>query len=292
MMRLAAMALACTFILLIPGFCMSHDEVTELEVIEEIDVDPESFGYFGENIPQVDRAITLLTAKSVRKKTLLFVVDHRNRQAINDEPFHDFLGFDSGGLKIALGLRYGLYDNLDIGIYRLNGTIEPFDAYDFDARYQILQQEKHGVDLAIRPGLTWFSQEESGDAAGGFVQVLASRTFKDRMLMGVGLMYHSDSSNDVKSELDDDYSFGVQALFDYRILPRLSWNIEMAANISGYGSAHPQISSAIKFLTHRHTFAIVLSNTQYISADGVATNSDRGFDDMLIGFSITRELPL
>jgi len=242
--------------------------------------------------PQLERSVSLLTANTTRRKSLLVVVDHRNREPIGDAPFHDLLGFDGGGLKIGLGLRYGILDNLDAGLYRLNGTVESFDVYDLDLRYRFLAQDRHGVDLAIRPGISIFTQKDAGDAARGFLQLLASRTLKSRFRFGSGLLYHSESTNDTKTNLDDDYSVAAQALFEVLITPSLAWNVEMSANLSGYGSSNPQISSSLKILTYRHSFAIVLTNNQYTSADGVVTNTHRGFEDIVIGFSITREIPL
>lgn len=283
-----------TFII---GLCLSFsgaaagasDRPTEVEGIEE--VTPDSL-WSDEAFPRIDRAVNLMTARTTRKHAFLFVVDHRNRQPIDDEPFHDFLGFDGGGIKVGLGVRFGILDNLDVGLYRLNGTSEVFDVYEFDLKFQILNQEKHFLDVALRPGVTWFSQSHGEDAAGFFGQALVSRKFCERYTLGSGLLFHSDSSNDTKTDRDDDHSLAVQALLDVRLISWISWNIEMAANVAGYGSGKPALATSVRFITHRHTFSVVLSNTQYMSADGVVANTDRGFGDLVIGFQITRELQL
>jgi hypothetical protein len=246
--------------------------------------------YSNGSFPQIERVVNLLSAIPTRQGSLLFIIDHRNREPITEDPFHNFLGFDSGGLKIGLGVRYGLLNNMDIGIYRLNGSAETFDVYEFDVRYRLLRQETHFIDLAIRPGYTLFSQSHGQDASGGFVQLLVNRTFYDRLRLGTGFLYHSDSSNDTKSDQDKNYSAAILSSLEIRILPQLAWGIEMSSNIAGYRSAHPQLSTAIKYLTDRHTFSLVLSNTQYISADGIVSNTDRTLSDLIIGFSITREL--
>ncbi|MBI9092101.1 MAG: hypothetical protein JEZ12_23055 [Desulfobacterium sp.] len=66
--------------------------------------------------------------------------------------------------------------------------------------------------------------------------------------------------------------------------------VEISANVSGYGSDNPQVRAGLKLFTHRHTFAIVLSNTQYMSAGGVVSNTEHDFGDAVLGFTITREL--
>lgn len=263
---------------------------SDAEEIDSFEIVDTPRRYWNENLPEVDRTVELLIANTIRKGSFLFIVDHRNRQPVREDTFDDFLGFDAGGLKIGIGLRYGLGDRLDAGIYRLNGTVENYDVYDFDFRIQVMDEQSNFADVSIRPGITWFSQKDEEDATGGFLQILISRTFKDRLLLGAGLLYHSDSSNDVKHATDDDYSTAIQAQMDIRVFPRFSWVLETSVNVAGYGAAHPRVTTALKILTHRHTFAILATNSQYISSDGVTANTNRGFNDLLLGFSITREL--
>jgi hypothetical protein len=238
-----------------------------------------------------DRAISLLAGSTIPGHDFLFIVEHRNQEPINEDPFHDFLGFDGGGMKVGLGLRYGFLENLDAGMYRSNGTNEVFDTYEFDMRWQFLTQQKHGIDMAIRPGFTWFSQKDEEDASGVLVQLLSSRTWGKRFYTGAGILYHSNSSGAVKKNTDDEHSVAISAFVDYHLLKWLSWNVESACRVNGYGAAHPLVSSSLKIYTYGHTFAIVVSNSQYTTADGVVSNSDRGFSDTVLGFTITREIP-
>lgn len=268
-------------------FAQELEKVEGIEILEDVS---QVSNYQSNNFARVDRALNLLTATPARKGHFLFIVDHRNRETIDDEPFHNLLGFDSGGLKIGLGLRYGLLEDLDIGVYRVNGTAEAFDVYDMDFRYRLLNQKEHFVDLAIRPGASLFTHQGEDDALEFFGQLLISRTFFDRLLVGTGLLYHSDSSNEIKTNKDDDESLAVQGLMEFRICPTLALDVEMSANVSGYGSDNPQVRAGLKLFTHRHTFAVVLSNTQYMSAGGVVSNTDHDLGDAVLGFTITREL--
>jgi hypothetical protein len=60
--------------------------------------------------------------------------------------------------------------------------------------------------------------------------------------------------------------------------------------VAGYGARWPAFSSAVSFLTHRHVFSLVLSNTQYLSADGIVASTPYGFRHLVVGFQIQREL--
>jgi hypothetical protein len=273
-------------IVLIMGYFVSFGTISAIAETSKTSISYYSSEYY----PVLERTVNILTANPTRRNSFLFIIDHRNRMPINEEPFDNFFGFDGGGLKIGLGLRYGLTDDADIGIYRLNGTAETFDTYEFDFRYRLLRQEKHFVDLAIRPGYTLFVQPHGQDASAGFIQVLINRTFHDRLRLGTGFLYHSDSSNDVKSDRDSNSSSAFFSSLEFRILPQLAWSIEMSETVAGYHSAHPRISSSLKYLTDRHIFSLVFSNSQYTGADGIVSNTDRSFSDIILGFSITREL--
>ena len=49
-------------------------------------------------------------------------------------------------------------------------------------------------------------------------------------------------------------------------------------------------SSALKFISHQHTFSLIATNTQYTSADGIVAGSDQGPAETIIGFTITRQI--
>jgi hypothetical protein len=240
--------------------------------------------------PINDRAVNVFTAEALRPGTIFMVFDHRVREALKDDTFHDFLGFDGGGLKIGLGFRYGLMEYLDLGVYRLNGTVEAFDTYEFDARYQFLQERVHGLDLAVRGGGTWFPVKDGEDASGALFQLLGNKTIHHRFRFGTGLLFHSQSSNADKTDADDDHSLAIPASLEVRLSSSMSWVAEAVTTIDGYHSDHPAISSGIKIITHRHTFNVLVTNSQYITADGIVTGSNVNGNDIAIGFTITKEL--
>jgi hypothetical protein len=279
------------------------EEDADLEVLSSSD---EKKGFFptefdGDQAVRRDRGINILTARATRPMALTLVIDHRPHMKLAsaeaEDVFFDYLGLD-GYLKVGLGLRFGILEGLDVGLYRLNdGGAGDFDAYEFDVRYAFLKQEKHYVDMSARAGITWFVQKDKQDAVGGYGEVFIDHVFFNMLLVGAGFQFHSESSNDVKKNTDKNYSGAVLGVIEWRMIKQLALVAEVAASVVGYGSEYgntnrpsfPGFSMGVKVLTHRHTFTLMVSNTQFINADGIVSNSWRDFSDIIFGFQIFRE---
>lgn len=247
--------------------------------------------WWGDAWPVWDRVLDSYTARTVRKHTFNTIISHRNNGGFLRSPGSSLFGFDKGALKVLLGLRFGILDQLDIGVVRLNGTFEKFDTYEFDLRWNILSQTKFGVDLGIRAGLDWFSQEGAKDAVGGIGELMFGRLMFNRVYTGFNFLIASSSSGPKKSNIDAQSSAAVQIALDPRLSSGFSWPFEITYGVAGYKLKAPAMTTGPKWVTNRHMFAIVLSNTQYITTDGIVTNSDRfNFRDWVLGFHITREL--
>ncbi|MFH2006942.1 MAG: DUF5777 family beta-barrel protein [bacterium] len=241
--------------------------------------------------PKLERVVTHKLARTTRRLGLLIIVDHRtNQPAFTKNILKDFFGLDGGGLKIGLGLRFGIFDDLDIGFLRLNGVAEIFDVYEFDVRYHFLRQEKHHLDMGLVVGGTWFEQRNAKDAGGAYGQLIFHRTFFRRLLVGASLLFHSDSSLDTKKKSDTQWSFAIGTFLHLRIHRAVAWTFEMMNAVAGFRAEHPAWSSSVQFLTQRHTFSLVLTSTNYFSSDGMVSNTWRSWKELVIGFSITREI--
>ncbi len=275
----------------------STGKAEDSEVIEVVDPVLVEDGFFpsefdGEAAVRRDRGINVLTARTVRKRALLFIVEHRPYESLfsGEDAFFDYFGFDGGNLKVALGFRFGILDNLDVGITRLSdGGKVAYDTYEFNARYAFLNQQKHQIDAAVVGGVTWFAQKDAKDAAGGFGQLFIDRVFFDMLMVGVGFAFHSESSSDVKSTKDDAFSGAVTGLLEWRMIDRLAFTAEVGASVFGYKEKWPALSFGLKVLTNRHVFTLMLTNTQFILADGIVANSWREPSDWVLGFQIVRE---
>jgi len=271
---------------------------SDIEVLSEVvdlqETQDPAAGWYGKAFPEPVRILALYTARAVRKGGFEFVIDHRSAAAIynkdSKQPFTDmwnnFLGFDNS-LQVGLGLRYGVIDNLDVGMYRAGSYST--DTYEFDARYQVLHQDDMGVDLAARAGVTWFSQPKVEDAHGFFGQLLATRLIANRFLVSAGWLYHSNSTNDTKYNQDKKWSTAGALGVEARLTPAVAIDAEVVSCVAGYCSKNPAFSAGVKYITSRHAFALVCGNTQYVTADGYLTNTDRQWSKLVIGFNITRE---
>lgn len=270
----------------------------EEEVVEDVEVEKpnpwrdafDSATWKPEAMARVDRVLSLHFARTSRPKTLTVLVAHRTYDPFARDTFDTLGGYDGGNLKVGLGLRYGIIEGLEIGLYRLNNSVEIYDTYEADAKYQFLHAERHYLDMAVRAGMTWFHQPRRRDASGGFAQLLISREFWNRLHLGTGLLWHSNSSNPLKNQLDRRWTVAVQGLLEIKIIEALAWNIEVAYGFAGYAESKPFVASSLKYITNRHTFAIVAANSQMLTADGVITGSNRRPGDFLIGFNIVREI--
>jgi len=270
----------------------------DIEVLSEVvdlqETQDPAAGWYGKGYPEPIRILAMPTARVVRKGGFDFVIDHRSGTPIynkdSKQPFSDmwnnFAGFD-GPMQVGLGLRYGVIDNLDVGMYRAGSART--DTYEFDARYQVLHQEDMGIDLAGHAGVTWFSQPNAEDAHGFYGQLLATRLLVNRILISAGWLYHSNSTNDSKYNQDKKWSTAGAVGVEARLAAPVSLDAELVSCAAGYCSKNPAFSAGVKFFTNRHTFALVCGNTQYITADGYLTNTDRQWNKLVIGFNITRE---
>lgn len=273
----------------------SEDDIEVLsEVVDLQQTEDPAAAWYGKGFPERVRILALPTARTLRKGGFDFVIDHRaatpiyNRaggQAWSDMG-NNLLGLD-GAVQVGLGLRYGIIDRLDAGIYRVGGSL--VDTYELDVRYQPLRQEDMGVDLAARVGATWFAQRKAEDSSGFYGQVLATRLIANRLLVSAAVLYHSNSTNATKYNQDDKYSFGAGGGVELRLAAPVAIDAEVMSCVAGYCSKNPAFSAGIKHFTNRHTFALVCGNTQYITADGYLTNTDTPWKNLVIGFNITRE---
>ena len=267
-------------------------EVVDLQ--EQAAADP-SAAWYSKGYPERIRILGLPTARPVRKGGWDMVIDHRSGKAIwdktGDHPFanmaNNFLGFD-GPMSVGLGVRYGVIDNLDVGAYRTFASFGT-DTYEFDARFLALHQEDAGVDVAVRAGLSWFSQPNIEDATGYFGQLLVTRLLFNRLLLTGAALYHSNSTNSSKYNEDKKYSVAGAGGAELRLAALVALDAEVVACTSGYCSKNPAFSGGVKFFTNRHTFALVCGNTAYLTSDWYVTNTDTKWKALVIGFNITRE---
>jgi hypothetical protein len=270
------------------------------EAAAEVIENPQVFNLWldPQNYPRVERAVNVMNARTTRRGALNFLVDHRTFQPFQTNAFHDWAGFDAGGLKIGLALRYGILDGLEVGVQRLSNGVDSFDTYQFDLKYWALRADQFFIDVAARAGGSWYSASQGPDSGGGFAQLIVSRSLRERLWLSSGLYYHSNPSNEGRPGLGQkrvggqSYALAVPVALEVRLQTFLAWDAEASFNVAGYHSKYPVVSTAFKIIAYRHTFALIMSNSQYIGADGLVANTSNGIHELIVGFTITREFNL
>jgi hypothetical protein len=217
--------------------------------IEQID-NPQVFNLWldPENYPRIERAVNLMNARTTRARALNFLVDHRTLQPFQTNAFRDWVGFDAGGLRIGLTLRYGILDNLEVGVERLSNGFDAYDTYQFDVKYWALRSDRYFVDAAVRAGGTWYAVPQAPDSGGGFAQLIVSRSLREYLWLSSGLLYHSNATNETRASQDplrssgQAYALAIPVALEVRLQTFLAWDAEASFNVAGY--RRPSRSSA------------------------------------------------
>jgi hypothetical protein len=281
------------------GSPMAKPPESDVEVLGEVvdlqadAAEDPAAAWYGGSFPTPVRILALPTARAHRAGGWEFVIDHRAASPIYNngsehpwaDTFNSFGGLDQA-LRVGLGFRYGIIDDLDAGIYRAGSS--QTDTYELDARFQFLHQASAGVDAAARAGVTWFSQPNAKDAAGYYGQLLATRLLAKRVLLSGGAFFHSSSTNATKYNQDKAWSLAFGGGAEIRLAAPLAVEAELVSCTAGYCSQNPAFSAGLKYITTRHTFAVVCGNTPYLTADGYIANTDTPWSKLALGFNITR----
>ena len=241
------------------------------------------------------RSLTIPSAYMAAAGTLQFTVDHRAFRPIRyrehwyQNAFEDALGLDGGALKIGLALRYAFTDYLDLSVTRQNGVAELFDTYDSYVRVRLLRADQSFVGLVLGAGVSWFYQPRIDDAVAwnGFVALRVPFAFG--LEVGGLVAGSSDSTGSFKRTGDTNGSLAAGGSLAYRPLDWLEVRADTLAPIAGYGGGWPAITGGVSFLTWRHAFTLLVSNTQYVTLDAIPTGSHLGPRDVIIGFTILRQ---
>ena len=235
-----------------------------------------------------DRMFSIRYPKTVTYDTFVFSIDHRAFAPVDEDPFENLLGFDSGNMKIGLGLRFGLFEKMDIGLSRFNGTTETFDVYEFSARFQALSDADSFCDLAVVAGAAWFDDTVDSDEFHAIGEVHAGRSFGNRIYLTAGGIFHSGSSGMTRKPTDDAHSVALALSASLHLNPNLAIGGEASVPIDGFDDGEPFWAIGPRFATWGHTFSLVLSNSQGISTDRLSAGASGR--DPIFGFTITREM--
>ena len=263
-------------------------DVEDVEVADMAEVEPV------ELLPVLCRGLTVPLHEMGKAGSLQLTIDHRAMQSLDENPGHDFLGLDAGGLKIGFALRYAPLDFVDVLAARQNNTVEAFDTYDLAARVSPLTQEKHFVDGVLGGGASLFVHPEHEDAVGWNGQRLVGRSLPAGFDFTVGLLAATESSGPAKSNADYNYSAAAAGELSWGIgtHPHVRIHVEAVAPVIGYNAGHPALAAGVNILTYRHGFAFLVANSQMLTLDALPSGSHQELDELVVGFSILRQWDL
>jgi len=198
-----------------------------------------------------------------------FFISHRFYGDIDDKPFENFFGIDSGAnTTIGFGLR--INDKFDSTILR-----SPLDKeYYISCKYQA----NAGMSLLAAVSSKTAPYSISNRTSNIFQVIYEKEIKKDLLYLGFVPTYVSTQT------FDPTIAFG--ASIGFLVIPELEALVEYIPTLSGNKLAYPAFSVGIKIITWGHYFALMLSNTPQTLPNGyVLGSADNKFH---FGFNLIR----
>lgn len=231
------------------------------------------------------------------KGELKFVISHRFGSIKGG--LEEFYGLDQA--TIRLGLDYGIWDRLTVGIGRSSNE-KTLDGY---AKWKVLEQTEEGSmplsltlfsSVAVRTLDIDVAEKEYPFSSKFFYtyQALIARKFSDRLslqlmptLVHRNLVESREVSNDV-------LAFGAASR--YQLTKMISWQVEYYYTLPDQLLSVYQNSLSLGFdiETKSHVFQLHLSNSQGMIEKFFIgeTRGDWGDGDIFFGFNISRNFQL
>lgn len=230
--------------------------------------------------------IILPTTLRLPKGKVAFQVTHRFARPLGRGDFGDlaadFFGFD-GGAQVGLGLRYGLAERTQLGLYRTSDrTISVF------AQQELLREDGAPVGLAAVASVEGRDnlQEEYSPRLG----VVVSRRLGDRGAVYAAPAWVGNTrlDDDVADDGDDStFVVGVGARF--RLTEAMYVVGEVNPRVAGFkGGSGTHSSFGFEHRVGGHSFQINVSNDIGTTPAHVARGRQTE-DDWFIGFNISRK---
>jgi hypothetical protein len=263
------------------------------KIIEAPSVDPyaREGAFFGSNI------VNLSDGKPLKAGEVDFLIGHRFAQDIKAAGFGGLFGFDSGA-TITFGGRVGLTDRISVGVMRSNFFRSAVDKtpIEFNSSFQVSRQKNSvPVTLQVRGGVE--GSQNFHTLYRPFIQVVATRTFADRVSVTLAPTFAFNTRNDetfVRPELlygfehNDTQSLGVGV--GIRFLKTASIVGEVIPRLHGFRGERKDyagLSVGLQKSTYRHTFELVVGRQDAMTT---AEYAFQGTDTFRIGFNIFRKI--
>lgn len=237
------------------------------------------------------QSANLATTETLRPGNWLFEISHRFVPPISDGA--DALwGFDGPALN-RLGLSYIASDGLVFSVLRTNLD----DNLELNGRWVFVDGAGEGVlvDVGVMAGAAWNTSPPNATGVDGkesqlYAQLIVDALLGERLAVGVVPTYlRNPRIRDV--EADDAFSVGIHA--QAYLTDALSLLGEWIVSEERVGLEHDSGTFGLEARTRGHVFKVVVTNqvrmnpTQFLAG----TPSPFDFDELRLGFNITRLLP-
>ncbi|MBM4353402.1 MAG: hypothetical protein FJ109_06330 [Deltaproteobacteria bacterium] len=287
------MLLAAALLLLVPPPALADQDSDELELSDNLRIEEAEAraAPVTDNLPTMVRGLTLPVARMGRSNTLRLTIDHRAMQKFWEDAFDDYLGLDAGALKIGIGIQYTILDWLDVQVLRQNGTMEIYDTYEGRVRCRLLDETSQLVTVILGAGGSWFHDPNNDDSGAFNGQLQVGRKLLLGFELTAALVGTTSSTGFDKGSLDEDWSMaaGGELAWNPDFFRPLRVSVEALFPVAGFSSGNPGVAAGLSYLTHRHAFSVLVTNNQLMTLNGLAAGSNRGLDDLSLGFSILRQ---
>jgi uncharacterized beta barrel domain-containing protein DUF5777 len=249
--------------------------------------------YFG------SRVVNLPNGKPQKKGGVDFFIGHRFSEDVDSAGLGGLYGFDSGA-TVAYGVSVGLTNRISVAMTRSN----LFKTISLDASFQAVRQSRRvpmtlqfhlGVDGQNNFGLYKRANNSLPRVYSPFIQIVATRTFKDRVSFTMVPMAAFNTRNEAFDL--PGFAFGVNhndtlALglgTGIRLLKTTSLVGEFIprTGFKGSGKDRPGVSIGLQKSTFRHTFELLISRQQPMTP---GQYSFQGTDTFKVGFNIYRRI--
>lgn len=237
--------------------------------------------------------INIPTTLQMGRHRFAFRVTHRFARPLGQGSFvqllEDFLGLD-GGAQIGLELRYGLFRNTQIGVYRTSDrTIQ------FFGRQRLLEQGTDGpigLDLSLGiEGKDNFQEDYSPQLG-----VVLSRRLGSRFALYASPSFvgNTDLLSPDSSDEEDDYTVVLGLGARVLITDTVTIVAELSPRMAGFDgrlgdkSNKFHASFGVEKLLRGHVFQLNFSNEIGTTPAQIA-RGQQGPEDWFLGFNISRK---
>jgi hypothetical protein len=246
-------------------------------------------------------------------------ISHVALQSYYSDLRTNLLGLDDN-VRIGIELGYGIWDDLDVTLQRVNGhdlqvpvvhgDAVSFDAYDLLFRYRVLTQAsaKHGgiADVALIGGSTIYLVNHGQTDFSVDLGVMAERSmFSDRLRVGVGvvhagLSYYERTLGGIGPEsklfpsevqaaelagtpVDAPEKSTTAIPISLKIALDEHWQLfgDMIVPIAGWSTHEaPTLATGFRLNTHTHEYSFYVANSGNASFAGAITGGNTGWGNL------------